>query len=89
MRKTLASGMFATALLAATLFPATGLAAGRGAQTFSIVAHFEYVDGFEFDYTVASGVDASDVPSYLADCGRSHARGAGAVVRYHCYPVPE
>jgi len=38
---------------------------------------------------VATGVEASDVPSYLADCGRSHARGAGAVVTFHCYPVPE
>jgi len=89
MKKTLASGMFAAALMAVLGLSATGLAASSRAQTWSIVAHFEYVDGFEFDYTVATGVEASDVPSYLADCGRSHARGAGAVVTFHCYPVPE
>jgi|KBSMisStaDraftv2_1062788.scaffolds.fasta_scaffold137876_2 hypothetical protein len=89
MRKTLASGMFAAALLAAAVFPATGLAAGLGGRTFSIVAHFEYLDGFEYDYTVATGVEASEVSSYLAECGRGHAQGAGAVVRFHCYPVPE
>ena len=59
----------------------------RAARLWSIVAHYEYEDGFEFDYVLARGVPTQDLGAALADCGRSHS--VGSVVRYHCYPVAE
>jgi hypothetical protein len=85
-RKALLLGAFVAVLTALIGFQATGVAAqGRG--LWSIVIHFEYQDGFEFDYVLERGVSTSDVGAALADCGRSH--WTGSVVHYHCYPVPE
>ena len=89
MKKMLTSLAFAVALSGFFGSPVAGLAAGLDDQTWSIVAHFQYVDGFEFDYTVATGVPTAQVHLALAECGRGHQHGAGAVVRFHCYPVAE
>jgi hypothetical protein len=51
------------------------------------VVHFQYENGFEFDYVLERGVSTENVGAALAECGRSHR--SGSVVRYHCYPVPE
>ena len=65
----------------------TAVAAQRASQLWSIVVHFEYQDGFEYDYVIATGVPTETMPSLLADCGSSH--WTGSVVRYHCFPVLE
>ena len=86
MKKVLMRGVFVAALTALIGFGATGLAA-QGQRLWSIVIHFQYQDGFEFDYVLERGVSTENMGAALADCGRSHR--TGSVVRYHCYPVPE
>ena len=86
MKKVLMHGVFVAALTALIGFQVTGVAA-QGQGLWSIVIHFQYQDGFEFDYVLERGVSTEDVPAALADCGRSHR--FGSVVQYHCYPVPE
>jgi len=56
-------------------------------RTWSIVVHFAYQDGLEYDYVLRTGVATPDMPSMLAECGASH--WTGSVVRYHCFPIPE
>jgi hypothetical protein len=86
MKKMLMQGVFVAALAALIGFGATGVAA-QGQQLWSIVIHFQYQDGFEFDYVLERGVPTADLAAALADCGRSH--WTGSVVRYHCYPSAE
>ena len=86
-KKTLLLGVFMAALTTLIGFQSTGVAAQR-AQLWSIVAHYQYEDGSEFDYTIESGVPTKELGAALAECGRSHRFGA-SVVNYHCYPVPE
>lgn len=86
VKKGLVSGVLATALAALVGFQATE-AAAQVEQLWSIVVHFEYADGFEFDYVLRTGVSTAEMADVLQDCGRSHR--TGSVVRYHCYPVPE
>lgn len=86
MKKRLMPGLFAAALVALI-----GLQAGTAVEAapglWSVVVHFEYDNGFEFDYVLARNVSTADLPAMLEECGRSHQ--TGSVVRYHCYPVPE
>jgi len=85
-KKLLLPGVFVAALIAMAGYQATGLSAqGRGLWT--IMIHFRYENGFEFDYTIERGVATQDLGAALAACGQSH--NTGSVVRYHCYPVPE
>jgi len=86
MKKVLMPGVFVAAVAVLIGFQATGVAA-HAERLWSIVAHFQYEDGFEFDYVIERGVPTASVGVALADCGRSHS--IGSVVRYHCYPVPE
>ncbi len=86
MRTLVMRGVFVAALTALIGFQATGVAA-QGEGLWSIVAHFRYADGFEFDYVLERGVSTAELPGALAECGRSH--WTGSVVQYHCYPVPE
>ena len=86
MKTVLMRGVFVAALTALIGFQVTGLAA-QGQELWSIVVHFQYQDGFEFDYVLERGVSTEDLPAALTDCGRSHR--FGSVVQYHCYPVPE
>ena len=86
MKKVLMQGVFVAALAALIGFGATGVAA-QGQRLWSIVIHFQYQDGFEFDYVLERGVSTEDMGAALAECGRSHR--TGSVVRYHCYPVAE
>lgn len=85
-RKALIRGVFAAVLAALMGFQGTGLAA-QAPGLWSIVIHFQYADGFEFDYVLQRGVPPAGLGAALAECGRSHQ--TGSVVRYHCYPVPE
>lgn len=82
----LMQGLFVAAVTALIGFQGTGVAAA-GPRTWSIVVHFEYQDGFEFDYVLEQGVPTNELGAALAECGQSHS--TGSVVRYHCYPVPE
>jgi RsiW-degrading membrane proteinase PrsW (M82 family) len=84
--KTLTRGVFVAALIALIGFAATELAA-QGQRLWSIVIHFQYQDGFEFDYVLQRGVSTPELGAALAECGRSHR--TGSVVRYYCYPVAE
>ena len=87
MKKRLVTGVLAAALMALGGIRGTGVAALAASPTFSIVAHFEYADGFNYDYTVARGVAPSELSSFLAYCGAGHAlQGVG---RYYCHAVPE
>jgi hypothetical protein len=86
MKNVLTQGVFVAALAALIGIHATGVAA-HGQRLWSIVIHFEYQDGFEFDYVLEKGIATADVAAALADCGRSH--WSGSVVQYHCYPVQE
>jgi hypothetical protein len=86
MKKVVMTGAFVAALTAPIGFQAAGVAA-QGQRLSSIVIHFQYQDGFEFDYVLQRGVSTTDMAAALAECGRSH--WTGSVVRYHCYPVPE
>ena len=85
MRKALTIGVFVAAVTALIGFQASGVAAQP--PLWSIVVHFQYEDGFEFDYVLEQGVSTADLGAALAECGRSHWNGS--VVRYHCYAVPE
>jgi hypothetical protein len=85
MRRVLVQGVFVAVLTALIGFH-SGLAA-QEQRLWSIVIHFQYQDGFEFDYVLERGVSTANVGAALADCGRSHRNGS--VVYYHCYPVPE
>jgi hypothetical protein len=87
VKKLLLPGVFAAAVAGVIGFQSTGVAAAGASPLWSIVAHFEYQNGFEFDYVVARGVPTESMPSYLEYCGSSH--WTGSVVRYHCFPVPE
>ena len=86
MKNVLMQGVFVAAVAAVIGFGATGVAA-QGQRLWSIVIHFQYQDGFEFDYVLERGVSTEDMGAALAECGRSHR--TGSVVRYHCYPVAE
>jgi hypothetical protein len=77
--------LIVAAVIALIGFQATGVAAQ--APSWSIVIHFQYQDGFEFDYVLQRGVSTSELGAALAECGRSHR--TGSVVRYYCYPVAE
>ena len=87
MKKVLMQGVFIAALAALVGFQVTGVAA-QTQQLWSIVIHFQYQDGFEFDYVLERGVATPDLSAALAECGRSHRFGS-SVVHYHCYSVPE
>src|SRR5262245_4673117 len=82
--KTMTRGLmrvvFVAILTALIGFGATDLAA-QGQRLWSIVIHFQYQDGFEFDYVLERGVSSSELGAALAECGRSHR--TGSVVRYH------
>lgn len=85
VRKMFVSGVFAAALATVIGLHATTVSAAP--PTWSIVAHFAYQDGLEYDYVVRTGVSTEDMPSFLAECGSSH--WTGSVVRYHCFARPE
>ena len=87
MKKKLLSGVFAAAVVALAGISDTRVAAQPASPTWSVMVHFEYADGFSYDYPLATGVPASEVSAILQDCGRSHR--TGSVVRYHCFPIPE
>lgn len=79
-------GVFAAAVIALLGFQSTGLKA-QGGGLWSIMIHFQYEDGFEYDYVLQRGVATQDIGAALAACGASHS--TGSVVKYQCYPVPE
>jgi hypothetical protein len=85
-KKALLPGVFVAALTALLGFQATRLNA-QGEGRWTIMIHFQYQDGFEFDYTLERGVATADLGAALAACGASH--WTGSVVRHHCYPVAE
>ena len=88
MKKGLLSGVLAVGLTALAAVPSSGAVAEQVSRLWSIAVHLEYVDGTSYDIVVASDVETHDVSSALAECGRNHRGGAGAVVSYHCYPIP-
>ena len=86
MKKVLMRGVFVAALTALIGFQVTGVAA-QGQGLWSIVIHFQYPDGFEFDYVLERGVPTENVAAALAECGRAHR--TRSIVQYHCYPIAE
>jgi hypothetical protein len=86
MKRWILTGILAAALTAVAGFQVTGLAA-HTEKLWSVVVHFEYQNGFEFDYVLGTGLSTAEMTAILQDCGRSHS--TGSVVRYHCYPIAE
>ena len=86
VKQVLMRGAFAAGLIALLGVQGTGVAA-QAEALYSIVIHFQYPDGFEFDYVLARGVSSRDLGAALAECGRSHRNGS--FVQYHCSAVPE
>ena len=86
VKKLLTQRVFVAALIALIGFGAATVAA-EGQRLWSIVIHFQYQDGFEFDYVLQRGVPTAEIGAALAECGRSHR--TGSVVRYHCFAVQE
>jgi hypothetical protein len=86
IKRVLIQGVLVAAFTAPAGFQAEGVAA-QGQPLWSVVIHFQYENGFEFDYVLERGVSTADLADALAECGRSHR--SGSVVRYHCYPVQE
>ena len=88
MKKQLLAGVLAVAMAALLVgINSTNVAAQPASQSFSIVIHFEYANGFNYDSVLATGVAPSEVSSLLQYCGSSHA--APDVVRYYCFARPE
>ena len=87
MKNRLLTAVLAVALAVSAGISSTGISAQGASATFSVAVHFEYEDGFNFDYILARGVAPSEVHSILSDCGRSH--WTKSVVRYHCFVIPE
>lgn len=87
MKKRIATGVLAAALVALAGLQGTSAAAQPAPQLWSVFVHFEYADGFSYDYPLAKGVPTSEMSAVLQDCGSAHR--TPSVVRYHCYPVPE
>jgi hypothetical protein len=87
MKKGLMLRVSATALAVLIGLQLAGAAVQAAPRLWSIVVHFEYADGFGFDYVIKTGVPTSELGAALGECGQSHV--TGSVVRYHCYPVPE
>lgn len=86
-RKTrLLRGLFVAVLTALIGLFSTATSSAQGSQTWSVVVHIEYVNGFVYEGAFATGVPASTLTSILAECGRSHWTGF-AVRYYYCYPV--
>lgn len=86
MKKTMLAGVFIV-LAALVGLDSTGVAAQSASQSWSVAVHIRYPDGFIYDHAFATGVSTSELPSILAECGRSH--WVGSAVQYHCYAIPE
>jgi hypothetical protein len=87
MKIKLLSAVLALGFASLITLPAAQIVADPADRTWSIVVHFRYLDGFEYDYVLRTGVPTQEISTYLAECGASH--WTGSVVRYHCYPRPE
>ena len=86
MKKRLMTGVLAAAVMALVSFQGTA-ATQPASRLWTIFVHFEYADGFNYDYPIRRGVPTSEMPSFLQDCGSSHSDPG--VVRFYCYPVAE
>jgi len=87
MKTRLLTAVLAVALAVSAGIYSTGVSAQGAAPTFSVAVHFEYENGFNYDYILARGVAPSEVHAILSECGKSH--WTGSVVWYHCFVIPE
>ena len=82
-------GLLVATLIALTGIFSTGISAAGASGTWSVYVHIQYPNGFVYEHAFAVGVPASELPSLLAECGRSHRFGTGSAVQYHCFAQPE
>jgi len=87
MKTKLLSGLLAVAMTAFAGISFTRVSAAPVSQLWSVAVHLAYADGTSYDIVLRRGLQAPEMSSMLAECGRSH--WTGSVVRYHCYPIPE
>ena len=81
--------LFGVTLTALTgIFP-VGISAAGASQSWSVVVHIQYPDGFVYEHAFATGLSISDVPAILEACASAHIYGNGSAIQYHCFPVPE
>ena len=82
-------GLLAATLIALMGIFSTGISATAPSRTWSVYVHIQYPNGFVYENAFAVGVPTSELPSILAECGRSHRFGTGSAIHYHCFPQPE
>lgn len=81
--------LFAVTLTALVGVSSVGISAAGASQTWSVVVHIQYPNGFIYEHAFATGVLTADVPAILESCASAHAYGTGSAIRFHCFPVPE
>ena len=86
-KRALLRGLLAVMLTALIGIFSAGISAASAEQTFTVYVHIEYPDGFVYEHGFATGVPASELASFLAECGKGHRGGSG--VRYYCFSQPE
>jgi len=87
MKTRLLSGVLAAAMAALAGIYSPAVFAQQAEQTWSVAVHIEYPDGFVYDHAFATGVPASELRTYLKECGQSHRDQNW--LRLHCYAFPE
>ena len=87
MKTRFLSGVLTVAMVAFAGMSFTRVSAAPVSQLWSVAVHLAYADGSSYDIVLRTGLEAREMSSMLAECGRSH--WTGSVVRYHCYPIPE
>lgn len=86
MKKLLLTGVLAAAFAALAGMYSTGVAA-QATTTYSVYVHLEYPNGFIYEQAIATGVEAVDLETYLAACGRNHRYSNWLKLR--CFALPE
>jgi len=87
MKTKLLSGVLALAMAAFAGIYSPPVSAQQAAKTWSVSVHIEYPNGFVYDHAFATGVPASELRTYLLECGQSHRDQNW--LRMHCYASPE
>jgi len=87
MKTKLLSGVLALAMAAFAGIYSPAVSAQQAAKTWSVSVHIEYPSGFVYDHAFATGVPASELRTYLLECGQSHRDQNW--LRMYCYAFPE
>jgi len=87
MKTKILSVVLAIAMVLVAGISSPGVSAQQAEKTWSVAVHIEYPDGFVYDHAFATGVPASELRTYLLECGQSHRDQNW--LRMYCYAFPE